>query len=94
MNEPARDPGRPPAVPAPVAATSIVPDLIGLDLAEALTTAAWAGTSVNATRVARARGPWGVIIAQSPSPGTHLKRLWRIHVLVAEPPPTREDHGG
>ena len=76
----------------PVASTSIVPDLIGLDLAEALTTAAWAGTSVNATRVVRVRGPWGVIIAQSPSPGTHLKRLWRIHVLVSEPSPAGEDH--
>jgi beta-lactam-binding protein with PASTA domain len=92
VNELARDLGKPAALPAPVTATSIVPDLIGLDLAEALTTAAWAGTSVNATRVVRARGPWGVIIAQSPSPGTHLKRLWRIHVLVSEPSPAGDDH--
>ena len=94
MNELARDKSRTPASRAPATTTSVVPDLIGLGLAEALATAAWAGTGVNATRVVRAREPWGVIVAQSPSPGTHLKRLWRIHVLVAEPPPTREDHGG
>ena len=91
MNELARDPGKPPAPPAPAKKTSVVPDLIGLELTDALATAAWAGTSVNATRLVRAREPWGVIVAQSPSPGTHLRQLWQIHVLVSEPPPAGED---
>ena len=81
------------ALPEPATTTearTIVPDLIGLGLAEALSAAAWAGTTVNATRVARAHEPWGVVMAQSPSPGTHLKRLWRIHVLVSERPPTEK----
>lgn len=66
----------------------IVPDLIGLDIGEACTAAAWASTSVDATSVTRAREPWGVVVAQSPSPGTRLKGRWRIHVLVSVPPPS------
>lgn len=73
--------------------TPVVPDLIGLGLAEALAAAAWASTSLNATRVVRGRGPWGTVVAQSPSPGTQLKQLWTIHVLVSEPPPAGEDGG-
>jgi beta-lactam-binding protein with PASTA domain len=71
--------------------TPVVPDLIGLGLGEALAAAAWASTSLNVTRVVRVRGPWGTVVAQSPSPGTQLKQLWRIHVLVSEPPPAGED---
>ena len=66
----------------------LVPDLIGLGLDEACTAAAWASTSVNATSVTRARAPWGVVVAQSPPPGTRLKGRWRIHVLVSTPPPS------
>ena len=66
----------------------IVPDLIGLDLGEACAAAAWASTSVNATSVIRARAPWGVVVAQSPPPGTRLTGRWRIHVLVSVPPPS------
>ncbi len=93
MNELPRDTARTPATQASIRPGSVVPDLIGLGLAEALATAAWAGSGVNATRVVRTREPWGVIVAQSPSPGTHMKQLWRIHVLVSEPPPAGEDHG-
>ena len=38
----------PSASPPPATTTSLVPDLTGLGLAEALATAAWTGTSVNA----------------------------------------------
>ena len=69
----------------------IVPDLIGLDIGEACTAAAWASTSVDATSVTRAREPWGVVVAQSPSPGTRLKGRWRIHVLVSVPPPSADE---
>lgn len=71
----------------------IVPDLIGLGLGEACTAAAWASTSVNATSVTRAREPWGVVVAQSPPPGTRLKGRWRIHVLVSAPPPSAGEDG-
>jgi beta-lactam-binding protein with PASTA domain len=63
----------------------VTPDLIGLPLADACTTAAWAGTSVDATHVTRAREPWGVVVAQSPAPGTSLSGLWRVRVLVSAP---------
>jgi len=71
---------------------SVVPDLIGLDLAEALAAAAWAGTRLNVTRVVRTRQPWGCVVAQSPSPGTRMQQLWCIHVLVSDPPPSGEIH--
>lgn len=72
----------------PVATESwpVVPDLISLGLGEACATAAWADASVSATSVTRIRGPWGVVVAQSPPPGARLKGLWRIHVLVSAPP--------
>ena len=60
----------------------IVPDLIGLSLEEASETTAWAGIKLSATGTER-HGPVGVVVAQSPSPGTRMKPLWQIHVLVS-----------
>ena len=80
--------------PAGAVSRAVVPDLIGLGLGEACTHAAWAGASVNATSVARAREPWGVVVAQSPPPGTRLMGQWRIHVLVSARPGTSADEGG
>lgn len=74
-------------------ARSVVPDVIGLSLADACESAAWAGTSVSATSVERARGPWGLVVAQSPAPGTHMKEMWQVHVLVSVPPPPEPDQG-
>ena len=69
------DRGRP-GIPAP--------DLIGLDLVAAVDLAASEGLSLNAVKVAGARGTVGVILGQSPSPGIRMSPLWRIHVLVQE----------
>ena len=68
------------------AASTRVPDLIGLGIADACEAAAWAGTSISTTSVARPQGPWGVIVAQSPSPGLRPPGRWRIHALVTVPP--------
>jgi beta-lactam-binding protein with PASTA domain len=72
------------------AARAIAPDLIGLALHEACEKAAWSGTRIDARSVARAHGPWGIVVAQSPSPATRLESAWRIHVLVSVPLPTGE----
>lgn len=69
----------------------IVPDLVGLGLAAASEAVAWAGTSVNATSVTRSRGPWGVVVAQTPASGTTLRAMWQVHVLVAVPPFARAE---
>lgn len=83
------DPGEAPGrEPGPV--TAVAPDLIGLDLHDACEAAAWAGTRIDATRVVRGRGPWGVVVAQSPSPGVRLRSRWQIHVLIAAPLPANE----
>jgi beta-lactam-binding protein with PASTA domain len=82
--QPLLGPG-PGAVPAPADRRLVAPDLIGLDLHDACAAAAWAGTHINATSVTRSRGPWGVVVGQSPSPGMRLRSLWQIHVLVATP---------
>ncbi len=71
--------------PVQIEAPPLVPDLMGLGIGEACAAAAWASISVNATSVTRVRAPWGVVVAQSPSPGTRLKGRWRIHVLVSAP---------
>jgi beta-lactam-binding protein with PASTA domain len=82
-------PEQPEEVLASDAATgdAVTPDLIGLALYDACEAAAWAGTRLDATSVARAHGPWGVVVAQSPSPGVRLRSLWQIHVLVSTPLP-------
>ena len=72
---------RPPATPGRTLRE--VPDLLGLSIADACEAAAWAGTRLNATAVSRPHGPWGVVIAQSPSPGMRLEPRWQVHVLVA-----------
>ena len=59
-----------------------VPDLIGLSVVEASEAAAWAGIKLSATGTEH-HGPVGVVVAQSPSPGTRMKPLWKIHVLVS-----------
>jgi len=62
-----------------------VPDLIGLSLEEACEVAAWAGISVRATDTERKHGPRSEVVAQTPSPGTRMEALWRVHVLVCAP---------
>ena len=69
------------------------PDLIGMSLADACEVAAWADARVDATTVSRSRAPWGVVIAQSPSPGVCLRPRWQIHVLVAVPPLVHDASG-
>jgi beta-lactam-binding protein with PASTA domain len=69
---------------------AVTPDLIDLELQDACAAAAWAGTRISATPVTRSRGPWGVVVAQSPSPGTRLRTLWQIHVLVSTALPAEE----
>jgi beta-lactam-binding protein with PASTA domain len=64
-----------------------VPDLIGLSLEEACEVAAWAGIKVTATSTERTHGPRGEVVAQTPSPGTRMEALWRVHVLVSAPRP-------
>ena len=71
-------------------AHAVAPDLIGLGLHEACEVAAWSGTRIDARSVARAHGPWGIVVAQSPSPGSRLESAWRIHVLVSVPLKTSE----
>jgi len=84
---PASDPSvavsRPSLVDAATAASSITPDVIGLDLPTACETAAWAGISLGVQRVERSRGPFDVVVAQSPAPGTRLRPMWRLHVLIS-----------
>lgn len=65
----------------------IVPDLIGLSLEEASEAAAWSGIRLSAIGTERRR-PVGVVVAQSPSPGTRTQPLWQIHVLVSPAMPT------
>ena len=72
--------------PAPADAFSVAPDLMGLALHEASAAATWAGTRIHATHVSRSRGPWGIVLAQSPSPGVRMQTLWLVHVLVSAPP--------
>jgi beta-lactam-binding protein with PASTA domain len=74
--------------PMPADARPRVPDIIGLSLEDAGEAAAWAGIKLSATTTARAHGPLGVVIAQSPSPGTRLEPHWRLHVLVTTSWPT------
>lgn len=71
------------ATDQPRAPQQVVPDVIGLSLEEACEAAAWAGTRINATSTERALGPRGVVVAQSPAPGTRVKPRWQIHVLVS-----------
>jgi beta-lactam-binding protein with PASTA domain len=69
----------------PARAWPIVPNVVGLGLAEACEAVAWAGGSVSATSVVRTRGPYGWVVAQTPAPGTQLKAMWQVHVLVSVP---------
>lgn len=80
--------------PRPSDARTIAPDLIGLGLEDACTTASWARTRISATHVTQGRGPWGVVVAQSPSPGMRMQASWRIHVLVSERPAIDDDADG
>jgi len=64
-----------------------------MSLADACEVAAWADLRVDATTVSRSRAPWGVVIAQSPSPGVCLRPRWQIHVLVAVPPLVHDASG-
>ncbi len=74
------------AEPAPEASHLVVPDLIGLGLEDACSAAAWAGSRISVTKTSRGRAPWGVVVAQSPSPGSRMKALWQIHVLISARP--------
>ena len=74
--------------PLPADARPRVPDIIGLSLEDAGEAAAWAGIKLSATTTARAHGPLGVVIAQSPSPGARLESDRRLHVLVTASWPT------
>ena len=62
-----------------------MPDLIGLSLEEACEVAAWAGIKVSASGSGHTHGPRSEVVAQTPSPGTRMEALWRVHVLVAAP---------
>ena len=74
------------AQPATARARPVVPNVVGLGLGEACEAVAWTGGSVSATSVVRARGPYGLVVAQTPAPGTQLKAMWQVHVLVSVPP--------
>ena len=70
--------------PVSLGSGSIVPDLIGLSLEDACEAAAWAGLKLNATSTAR-RGRVGIVVAQSPPPGSSTGRPAQIHVSVSTP---------
>lgn len=70
--------------PAPGGTGSIVPDLIGLSLEQACETAAWAGIKLNATSTV-GHGRVGVVVTQSPPPGTSAEPLRQIDVSVSAP---------
>ena len=61
-----------------------MPDLIGLNLEQACEAAAWAGIKLNATGM-RSHGRVGVVVAQSPPPGTSMEPLRQINVSVSAP---------
>lgn len=61
------------------------PDLIGSDLSTACETAAWAGASLSVITHQRSHGPWYVVVAQSPSPGTTLNDDWQVRAMVHVP---------
>ena len=69
-------------MPRPVDPT--VPDLIGLSLEQACEAAAWAGIKLNAT-ISNGPGRVGVVVAQSPPPGTSTEPLRQISVSVSPP---------
>ena len=77
-----------------VDARPIAPDLISLELEDACATASWAGTRIMATSVTQGRGPWGIVVAQSPSPGMRMQTGWRIHVLVSVRPASNDRTDG
>jgi len=73
---------RPAQMPDARPARAVTPDLMGLDLRVACASAAGAGVRLSVVGRDRERGPWDVVIAQSPSPGTRLRDDWQVHVLV------------
>lgn len=86
MNELPRDVLETTAEPMLGESLPVVPDLMGLGLEQACESAAWAGARISATSVRRVHAPWGIVVAQSPAPGTRIKGRWQIHVLVSVPP--------
>ena len=75
--------------PAPRLAESTVPDLIGLSLEQACEAAAWAGIKLNATS-SSGLGRVGVVVGQSPPPGTIADPLGQINVSISAPWPTAQ----
>ena len=70
------------AIPFRGGLRSTVPDLIGLSLEEACEAAAWAGIKLNATSAER-HGRLGVVLAQSPPPGSAMESSRQVHVVVS-----------
>ena len=84
MTAPERRSGEVAVERTPRRTESTVPDLIGLNLEQACEAAAWAGIKLNATGT-RNHGRVGVVVAQSPPPGTSTVPLRQIDVSVSAP---------
>lgn len=64
----------------------LVPDLIGLEAFGAHTLAMTAGVRLSVTVWQTLVGPWGLVLDQSPEPGTRVRRGTRLHVIISGRP--------
>lgn len=69
-----------------VAAAPCAPDVVGLSLREAQDSAESRGLRLAVSSCDSSRGPWGIVVAQSPVCGSRLMPRWRLHVLIADHP--------